>query len=87
MYRNNNNNNNNNINNGSQVLRRFVQQAQSYNRCMFPNNSLLSINKQSQNVDDRITEQILFCQNGIDNINISSKKTNSYSVSCLNKNL
>jgi hypothetical protein len=56
MYRNN--------SNGSDVLRRFVQQAESYNRCMFP--------KQINN--DHVTEQILFCQNEIKNLNISSKK-------------
>jgi hypothetical protein len=52
--------------NGSQILRRFVQQAESYNRCMFP----------SKSVNDRVTEQILFCQNGINNLNISSKNLN-----------
>jgi hypothetical protein len=49
--------------NGSQFLRRFVQQMESYNRCMFTN-------KSSKN--DRVTEQILFCQNQIENLNISS---------------
>ncbi|CAF4415758.1 unnamed protein product, partial [Rotaria sp. Silwood2] len=63
--------------NGSQILRRFVQQAESYNRCMFSNNSSITMNKQSQNVNDHVTEQILFCQNGIDNLNISSKISNS----------
>ncbi|CAF0758607.1 unnamed protein product [Rotaria sp. Silwood1] len=63
--------------NGSQVLRRFVQHAESYNRCMFPNNSSITINKQSQSINNHITEQILFCQNGIDNLNISSTRSNS----------
>jgi hypothetical protein len=65
--------------NGNQILRRFVQQAESYNRCMFPNNS--SITKQSKNFDDHVTEQILFCQNQINNLNISSKNQNSVFVS------
>jgi hypothetical protein len=60
--------------NGNQILRRFVQQAESYNRCMFP--------KQSKNLNDNhITEQILFCQNQINNLNISSKNKNSVFVS------
>ncbi|CAF3752683.1 unnamed protein product [Adineta steineri] len=59
--------------NGSQVLRRFVQQAESYNRCMFPKMN----NKQSKDSDDYVTEQIPFCQNGIDNLNISSKNRDS----------
>ncbi|CAF1074951.1 unnamed protein product [Rotaria sordida] len=63
--------------NGSQVLRRFVQQAESYNRYMFPNNSTITMKKQLQNIDDHVTEQILFCQNRIDNLNISSQRSNS----------
>jgi hypothetical protein len=58
--------------NGSEILRRFVQQAESYNRCMFPKNS-------SKQLDDQVTEQILFCQNGIDHLNISSKDQKSSS--------
>lgn len=69
--------------NGSQILRRFIQQAESYNRCMFPNNSSTSINKQSQHNNDHVTDTILFCQNGIDNLSISPKKRNSEFVSCL----
>jgi hypothetical protein len=58
--------------NGSQILRRFVQQAESYNRCMFTN-------KPSKIDDNHVTEQILFCQNQIENFNISStKKTSTY---------
>jgi len=60
--------------NGSQILRRFVQQAESYNRCMFSN-------KQSKCDNDHVTEQILFCQNQIENFNISSTKKNSTFVS------
>lgn len=56
---------------GSQVLRRFVQQVESYNRCMFPKKS----------TDDRVTEQILFCQNQIDNLTISSTNHQSAFVS------
>jgi hypothetical protein len=66
MYRNN--------SNGSEILRRFVQQAESYNRCMFSN-------KQSKNFHDHVTDQILFCQNQFDNLNISSKNKNSSCVS------
>jgi isoleucyl-tRNA synthetase len=69
--------------NGSQILRRFVQQAESYNRCMFKNNSL----KQTKNLHDHVTEQILFCQNQFDNLNISEKKKNSAFVSYLNKSI
>ncbi|CAF4120036.1 unnamed protein product [Rotaria socialis] len=78
MYRNN--------SNGNQVLRRFVQQAESYNRCMFPNNESISINKQSKTIDNHITEQILFCQNGIDNVNISSENSKSAFTKPFNKN-
>ncbi len=62
--------------NGSQILRRFVQQAESYNRCMFTN-------KQSKYSDDHVTEQILFCQNQIKNLNISSKTKHSTFVSLI----
>lgn len=48
--------------NGSEVLRRFVQQAESYNRCMFTKNK----------VKDHVTEQILFCQNNIENFNLTT---------------
>jgi len=62
--------------NGNQILRRFVQQAESYNRCMFTN-------KQSKYSDDHVTEQILFCQNAMENFNISSKNRDTTFVSYL----
>ena len=49
--------------NGNEVLRRFVQHAESYNRCMFP--------KQLNN--DHVIQQILSCQNQIENLNISKE--------------
>ncbi len=66
--------------NGNQILRRFVQQAESYNRCMFPNNNNSSISK---NLNDHVTEQILFCQNQIKDLNISSKTKHSTFVSLI----
>ncbi|UJR25019.1 hypothetical protein I4U23_006380 [Adineta vaga] len=64
-----------NQNHGSQVLRRFLQQAESYNRYMYPKTSSISMNKQiHKSNDDYITEQILVCQNGIDHMNINTTK-------------
>ncbi len=65
--------------NGNQILRRFVQQAESYNRCMFPNNN----SSISKNLNDHVTDQILFCQNQIKNLNISSKTKHSTFVSLI----
>jgi len=51
--------------NNNQTLRNLIEKAEVYNRSMFPNKS-----------SNDVTEQILFCQNGIDNLNnkISSKE-------------
>jgi len=48
--------------NNNQILRNLIEKAEEYNRSMFTNKS-----------SNDVTEQILFCQNGIDNLNISSK--------------
>ncbi|CAF0827946.1 unnamed protein product [Adineta ricciae] len=68
---------------GTQLLRRFLQQAESYNRCMFPKTSSTPINKPVKHDDNYITEQILFCQNGIDKMNIrnsSVEKTSNEEI-------
>jgi hypothetical protein len=56
--------------NNNQSLRYLIEKAEEYNRSMFPNNK----------TSNDVTEQILFCQNGIENLNISSKDKNLTSV-------
>ncbi len=56
--------------NHNQSLRHLIEEAEAFNHSMFPNKS-----------SDDVTEQILFCQNGIDNLNVSSKNINSTFVS------
>jgi hypothetical protein len=58
----------------NQSIRNLIEKGESYNRSMFSN-------KSSRNMTDDVTEQILFCQNGIDNLNVSSKNINSTFVS------
>ncbi|CAF0973462.1 unnamed protein product [Rotaria sp. Silwood1] len=72
----NNNNNNNNNNSGRQMIRHCIEKAEAYNSSMFPNNLSISTNTKSKDNFIDVTEQILFCQNGIDNLNISSKNNN-----------
>jgi hypothetical protein len=54
--------------NNNQILRNLIEKAEEYNRSMFTNKS-----------SNDVTEQILFCQNGIDNLNISSKNNKIFS--------
>jgi hypothetical protein len=70
MYRTKDNNNKN----SSKIIRGLVEEAEIYNQHTYPNNSSLRSN-------DDVTEQILFCQNGIDNLNIASKQNNPICVS------
>ncbi len=60
--------------NNNQSIRNLIEKGEAYNRSMFSN-------KSSRNMKDDVTEQILFCQNGIENLNVSSKNINSTFVS------
>jgi hypothetical protein len=46
------------------MLKHLIEKAEAYNHSMFSNNKSSS---------DNVTQQILFCQNGINNLNISSE--------------
>lgn len=53
----------------NQSLKHSIEKLEEYNHSIFSNKT-----------SDDVTEQILFCQNSIDNLNVSSKNTNSISV-------
>jgi hypothetical protein len=72
---------NNNNNNGSQMIRNLVEKAEAYNRSLFSNNASMSVNKKPADDIDDVTNQILFCQNGIDSLNVSLRNSNSTLVS------
>jgi hypothetical protein len=62
-------------NNGKQMLKDLIEKTEAFNHSM------------SSKSKDNVTEQILFCQNGIDNLNISSKNNNSTFVNDKKTNL
>ncbi|CAF1024937.1 unnamed protein product [Rotaria sordida] len=66
-----------NNNNDNQMIRHCIETAEAYNSSMFSNTSSITMNTKSTDDFISVTEQILFCQNGIDNLNISSKNNNS----------
>ncbi len=58
--------------------RHLVEKAETYNGS---NNLSMSVNKKPADEIDDVTKQILFCQNGIDSLNVSLRNNNSTLVS------
>ncbi|CAF3308520.1 unnamed protein product [Rotaria socialis] len=69
--------NQNDIINGNEIMQNFIKKTETYNHSMCLDNSSMSMNTKSKAHFNDVTEQILFCQNGIDNLNMSSNKTSS----------
>jgi len=58
--------------------RHLVEKAEAYNGS---NNASMSVNKKPADEIDDVTKQILFCQNGIDSLNVSLRNNNPTLVS------
>lgn len=68
-------------NNDNQIMQYSIEKSELHENSCVSKNSLLPMNTKSKSNFDDVTEQILFCQNGSDLLNISSQKNKSILVS------
>ena len=62
-------------NNGIQMIKHLIEEADAYNCSTLASNSSILMNKSPKEDVDDVTQQILFCQNGIDNLNVCNSST------------